>query len=450
MLRLRVYGLVFMVHAVAVPTLAEDATLREAADARGLFIGAATNEGFLNSGEPGYKSTEQEQYSMTVAENSCKVGPTHPEPNKYSFDGCDKVFAAAAEAKQKVRGHNLCWNHQNPSWLNTSMSHDQLVDALNEHIQTVVSRYGEKAYAWDVVNEAVADGGKQPAGTLLKKVFDPWLPAVPDFMDRAFIAARKAGGPAVKLFYNDYGMETISPKSDRAYEMVKGMLSRGIPIDGIGFQTHIANPFLHKIASMEKNLRRFADLGLEVHITELDVRACDAKTKCDAAALQMQAQVYSGLLKMCLDISKCKAFVMWGFTDKHTWITNFQNPTHKDEMPLPFDMQYKKKAAFFSMLQALENSPTPSPPPSPPSPTRTYDRLKSTCANSKAVSGSLSVGSTAECEQLCNKQTGCTSFDTDGSTCYLKSHCEGQVGECSGWCGYRLHTELITDTLIVL
>lgn len=357
MMFLRARCFMFAVHAVAVPTLAENATLREAAEARGLLIGAATNAGIITRDEPGYVSTEHKHFSLTVAENSCKVGPIHPEPNNYNFDGCDAVFAAAAKAKQKVRGHNLCWHSQNPSWLNSSLSHDQLVEALNEHIHTVVSRYGEKAYAWDVVNEAVADGGEQPANSsLLKKDFAPWLPKVPDFIDRAFTAARKVGGPAVKLFYNDYGMEPINPKSDRAYEMVKGMLKRGVPIDGVGFQSHLQNSFLDHIPSMEKNLRRFADLGLEVHITELDVRACNAKTKCDAAALQKQAQVYAGLLKMCLSISKCKAFMMWGFTDKHTWITNFQNPTHKDEMPLPFDMQYKKKPAFFSMLQVLQNA----------------------------------------------------------------------------------------------
>lgn len=88
----------------------------------------------------------------------------------------------------KVRGHNLCWHQQNPPWLNKSLSHNQLVAALEAHINTVVTHYGTKAYAWDVVNEAVSDGGQgQP---VVKKVYDPWMPAVPDFIDRAFHAAR--------------------------------------------------------------------------------------------------------------------------------------------------------------------------------------------------------------------------------------------------------------------
>jgi len=137
------------------------------------------------------------------------------------------------------------------------------------------------------------------------------------------------------------------------YELVKGMQSRGIPIDGIGFQTHISNSFLASIPSMERNLRRFTALDLDVHITELDVRACDKSSTCDAAALETQAAVYEGLLRMCLGIPRCKVFEMWGFTDRHTWITSFQNPTHKNEMPLPFDMDYATKPCFKSMLGVM-------------------------------------------------------------------------------------------------
>lgn len=170
------------------------------------------------------------------------------------------------------------------------------------------------------------------------------------------MAARKAGGPDVKLFYNDYGAEAMGPKADRVLALVKGMQNRGIPIDGVGFQTHVNNAFLSSIPSMRQNLQRFADLGLEIHITELDVRACDASSPCDAPALQKQAAVYSGLLGACLNISACKSFEMWGFTDRHTWITNFNNPTHKNEMPLPYDVDYNAKPAYFSMLQTLQTT----------------------------------------------------------------------------------------------
>ena len=123
---------------VLVAVVSAENTLRGAALHRGILIGAATNEGGLaNASEPQYKRIEQAQFSITTAENSCKVGPIHPAPDKYDFSGCDAVFDAAEAAGQKVRGHNLCWHQQNPAWLNSSLDHDALVAALESHIQTV-------------------------------------------------------------------------------------------------------------------------------------------------------------------------------------------------------------------------------------------------------------------------------------------------------------------------
>ena len=142
------------------PVLANVPTLRDAAMKHGLLIGAATNVGCLrNTSEPMYISIAHSQFSITTAENSCKVGPIHPYPTTYDFSGCDAIFDSAASAEQRVRGHNLCWHQQNPAWLNSTLSPDELVSALDSHILTVVGRYGDRAYAWDVVNEAVSDGG---------------------------------------------------------------------------------------------------------------------------------------------------------------------------------------------------------------------------------------------------------------------------------------------------
>eukprot|EP00658_Telonema_sp_P-2_P022795 TRINITY_DN19120_c0_g1_i1.p1 TRINITY_DN19120_c0_g1~~TRINITY_DN19120_c0_g1_i1.p1 ORF type:complete len:433 (+),score=79.03 TRINITY_DN19120_c0_g1_i1:137-1435(+) len=400
-------------------------TLRSAASARGLYIGAATNAGDLtNSSEPEYTMIEQRQFSITTAENSCKVGLIHPEPATFDWTGCDKVFDSAASANQSVRGHNLCWHKQNPGWLNSSLSKDQLANALGGHIDAVVGRYGERAYAWDVVNEAVSDGGS--GVPVLKADFDPWLPKLPDFIDRAFVAARKAGGKNVKLFYNDYGAETMCAKSDRVYELVAGMLKRGIPIDGVGFQSHLSIGFKSQLSSMERNLKRFAALGLEIHITELDVRACNDSTRCDTQALGTQAEIYAELVQICLSIPECKVLEMWGFTDRHTWTRHFQNPTGKDEMPLPFDVDYKPKPAFSSMLTILnQHKPVG------------YTTQVSTCRNAVPLSGLIKVSSVAGCEAKCTADPACVAVDTDGASCYTKSKCDAAAGSCVGWCSYR-------------
>lgn len=219
------------------------------------------------------------------------------------------------------------------------------------------------------------------------------------------------------------------------YALVKGLIARKVPIDGVGFQTHISNSFYTQIPSMEANLKRFAALGLDIHITELDVRACSDSSTCDDKALARQGEVYEGLLRMCLRIASCKVFEMWGFTDRHTWTRTFHNPTRKDEMPLPFDSSYQAKPAFYSMLKALNGS-APVPPPSP-TPSHHYITQTTTCKNAKPISGLLRVSSVRECEQHCDEDAACIAVDTNGAQCYTKGSCDGTAGDCEGWCSYK-------------
>lgn len=218
------------------------------------------------------------------------------------------------------------------------------------------------------------------------------------------------------------------------------MLDRKVPIDGVGFQMHISGGY-SDVAGVKANMERLGALGLDVHITELDI----SYNSWTQSSEQQQAQIYADILQACLDVPACKSFQTWGFTDKYTWMDT-------NKHPLPFDENFKPKAAVSSMIFVL--LPTPSPPsptppsPTPPSPTRTYERLTQTCQNAKAITDKLSVGSVSECENLCDKQSGCNSLATNGSDCYLKSHCEGQVGQCSDWCGYRVKT-VSSDVTIV-
>jgi hypothetical protein len=208
-----------------------------------VYVGAATNAGALNSTtDRTYKTLEQAQFDIVTAENACKFGPIHPQRDLYDWAGgvlpyppthpprmyspcksasqapgersasprllcvgCDLVFSDAAAANQSVRGHNLCWHTENPNWLiNGNFTPTELTQILQEHIATVVAHYGTHAESWDVVNEALDTNGLKPSA--------PWYPAVPNYIDVAFRAARKAGGPNVKLFYNDYSVEAMNAK----------------------------------------------------------------------------------------------------------------------------------------------------------------------------------------------------------------------------------------------
>jgi len=125
----------------------------------------------------------------------------------------------------------------------------------------------------------------------------------------------RAAAPKAKLVYNDYGAENINEKSDAIYEFLKDLKARRVPVDGIGFQMHIELDGLN-LDSFSKNLHRFAALGLEIYITELDIRL---KEPAEAAELRRQADLYAAILDCCLREPACKGFQTWGFTDKHSW-----------------------------------------------------------------------------------------------------------------------------------
>jgi endo-1,4-beta-xylanase len=274
------------------------------------------------------------------------------------------------------------------------------------------------------VNEAVTDDGS--AQDSLKTT--DWYPDVPDYIDVAFTTARKAFGDGVKLFYNDYSADEENMKSDRIYALVQGMKQRGVPIDGVGLQMHI-NGGYSQVDSVKKNMQRFAELGLEVHITELDISYSGWSQESE----QEQAQIYAALLQACLDVPQCKSFETWGFSDKYTW-------KGSDMHPLPFDANFEAKAAVGAMLNVLKGSaPSPSPSPTP----RQYETLTSTCQNAEAMSSLISVASVDECQAHCDATSGCLAFDTNGQDCYTKSHCEGQAGSCSGWCGHRVRSTIM-------
>jgi len=231
-------------------------------------------------------------------------------------------------------------------WPVENFTADEKRSILQNHIQNVMSHYGDALLGWDVVNEAVSD-----SGTEIFKA-NVWYPAIPDYVDFAFKAAR-AANPRVMLFYNDYNIASATgwsaAKSQKVYDMVKSMKTRGIPIDGVGLQLHVdINYGTDMIAGVKQNMQRYADLGLQIHMTEIDVSCATNGQACTwtPEKATQQATVYQGLLQQCVDQPKCTNFETWGYTDKYTWLSTADHP-------LPFDENYKPKPAFNSLLQTL-------------------------------------------------------------------------------------------------
>jgi endo-1,4-beta-xylanase len=299
------------------------------------------------------------QFSSVTPENAMKMGPIHPEENRYNWQDADAIVDFAQKNGLKVRGHTLCWHNQTPRWFFTDASGQQvsrevLLARLQQHINDVVTRYKGKIYAWDVVNEAVPDGGED---IYRKSKFYEIIGE--DYIEKAFEYAH-AADPAAKLFYNDYNTEN-KLKRDKIFQIVKKLKEKGVPIHGVGLQGHWAldEPTEQEL---EESIQKFASLGLDVQITELDVsvyhkehEARPKKPSDDGVLTEEMIRQQTAQYKMLFDtFRKHKGTItgvtFWNVSDKATWLDNFPVRGRKD-YPLLFDQNYQPKPAFWQVVK---------------------------------------------------------------------------------------------------
>ena len=327
---------------------APEPSLREAARECGLLIGASVRPAQLS--EAAYASTLAHEFNMLEPEDALKWEVVHPERASFDFSQADQIVDFGTQHGMKVRGHTLVWHRQNPNWLTDGrFTSGDLAEILESHIKTVVGHYRGRIFAWDVVNEAFDE---LHLGELRSTIWRDEPGIGPAYIERCFRWAHKAD-PQALLFYNEAEAETVNPKSDAIYAMVRDFRQRGVPIDGVGFQMHIAN--LHAdVASISANIKRFTALGVQVHITEMDVALpVDADGNARAADLQRQAEIYRAVAQACLAHRGCTAIQTWGFTDKYSWIGSHSKKTQGAALLL--DRDYRAKPAYEGLRKALES-----------------------------------------------------------------------------------------------
>lgn len=323
------------------PPSGDTIPLRALAAPRGLYIGSAVDRGFRYAGSEGvqFRAKLAREFSMLTPENDMKHARIHPARDAYRFEPADSLVTFAEANGMRVRGHTLVWHRQLAPWLTAgTWTADEARALLTDHVTQVVRRYRGRVAAWDVVNEALLEDGSPRPGFWYDHI--GW-----DYLELAFRTAHAADSAAA-LFYNDYNIEGINAKSDSAYALIQHLLARGTPIHGIGLQGHFEVGGVPP--TLGANVARFAALGLQVHITELDVRMRLPSTP---AHLEAQARDYRTVFDACLAQPRCGAVVLWGFTDRDSWIPN--------AFPgwgaaLIFDGAYRPKPAFTSVYSALK------------------------------------------------------------------------------------------------
>ncbi len=324
-------------------------TLRQAAENAHMRIGTAVRPSVFS--EPAYSQTLAREFNLVEPEDAMKWSIVRHSPTGFDFQRGDQVVAYARAHAMKVRGHCLVWDHDNPRWLaEGNFTPHQLSHLLQEHIATEVKHYAGQVFAWDVVNEALDEKGELKDSLWYNRPGIGLADKHTAYIERAFRWAHDAD-PHALLFYNENGAEEMNRKSDAVYAMVKDMKQRRVPIDGVGLQMHIST-LEFDTAAVATNIARLTSLGLQVHITELDVSLpLDSMGKAQASDLQRQSEIYGGVVRACVHAPGCTAIQTWGFTDKYSWIGSHSHGTRG--AALAFDRAYKPKPAYDAILQEL-------------------------------------------------------------------------------------------------
>lgn len=297
-------------------------------------------------------------YNSITAENDMKFESVHPAEDLYTFENADLIAAFARKHGKKLRGHTLVWHNQTPNWLfedgkGGAVGKEVLFARMKSHIDTVVSRYKGVIYGWDVVNEVIAD----EEDTFYRRT--KWLDiAGESFVDQAFEYAHAADPNAI-LFYNDYN-ESHPVKREKIYKLVKSMLDRNVPIHGVGLQAHwnVLDPHLDDI---RRAIERYAELGLTLQFTEMDVSMFDfndrrtdltAPTQQMVALQQERYEQFFQVFKAYKDVISAVTF--WGAADDYTWLDYFPVRNRKN-WPLLFDIHQKPKDVFWKVIEGVKN-----------------------------------------------------------------------------------------------
>jgi endo-1,4-beta-xylanase len=310
-------------------------TLRALAEASNHYFGTALTQGNLSNST--LTNVAGAQFDMVTPGNEMKWDTTEPSNGSFNFGPGDQIVSFAQAHNDRVRGHNLVWHSQLPSWV-SSLPLNQVQAAMETHITTEATHYKGKVYSWDVVNEPFNEDGSFRQDVFFNA-----------FNGSGYIAdalrTAHAADPNAKLYLNDFNIEGMGTKSNAMFALVQSLKSQGVPIDGVGFESHF---ILGQVpSSMQANMQRFAALGVDVAVTELDDRI---QLPASQANLQQQASDFAAVVNDCLAVSRCVGVTQWGVGDADSWIPGAFSGFGAATM---YDQNYQPKPAFTAVSNAL-------------------------------------------------------------------------------------------------
>jgi endo-1,4-beta-xylanase len=331
------------------------------------LVGVAINRQQIYGEDKRGDEIVKAQFNSITPENVLKWALVHPQLNVYDFSAADRYVEFGKKNHMFIIGHTLIWHNQTPKWVfedekGNPVTPVVLLKRMRDHIHKVVKRYRGKIKGWDVVNEAVNDDG-----TLRQS---PWMKIIgEDYLVKAFQYAHEAD-PKAELYYNDFALEN-EPKRKGAIALIKKLQAAGIPVKAIGLQghDHLDWPTLEQ---QDETIRQFAELGIKVNITELDITVLPSSQKQNTAEVTARAEtttelnpytnglpdsVQQALTKRYADLFSVFAkhrdaidrVTFWGVTDADSWRNDWPAKGRTD-YPLLFDRKGEPKPAFEAVI----------------------------------------------------------------------------------------------------
>ncbi|NUP76131.1 MAG: hypothetical protein HOV96_01105, partial [Nonomuraea sp.] len=291
-------------------------------------------------------------FASVTPGNALKWDATEPREGEFTFAEGDYLVDFALAHGMKVRGHTLAWHSQTPDWVFEGADKETLLRRLENHVRTLVTRYKGKIGVWDVVNEVIDEN--QPDGLRRSKWYE--LTGL-DFIRTAFRVAHEAD-PAAELVINDYNTE-FPRKREALYKLVEKLKAEGVPIDGVGHQLHL-NIEQPPASAVEDTIERFAALGVDQQVTELDVSVyTDFVSSYDTISPELLAQ-QGHRYKELFDVFRRQAahlssVTVWGASDDVSWLQSF--PITRLNAPLPFDDELQAKPAYWGIVDPSKLPP---------------------------------------------------------------------------------------------
>jgi endo-1,4-beta-xylanase len=315
-------------------------TLKDKAAQKGIIYGSNLNKRRLD-GDPAYANLIVQQDKMIVPATEMKWMYLRPSPTKFNFDVSDSVVHWAQSHGLLIQGTTLVWHQSNPGWFDGYATKGNAKELLVNHITTVAKRYAGKIHSWVVVNEAVK-------GDELRD--SPWLGLLgPDYIELSFRTAAEAD-PAAILIYNDNNTEfrDNEPKREEIVKLLDKWVSKKVPVQALGIQSHLRwDTGGFDAGKFRKYLNRVADLGLQIHITELEAAERDTRGGIERRDRAV-ADDYYDFLSTALEQKATKVVMTWGLTDRYS--------NHGSDRRLPFDENFKPKPVVDAMLRAFDNA----------------------------------------------------------------------------------------------